>query len=282
MSILELENVSHQFGQGRTALRALDNVSLAVDDGEIVIVMGPSGSGKTTMLQVMGALLTPTTGEVRIDGRALSDLDNRSLSQLRLRDIGFIFQSFNLLTALPAIENVALPAGLASTSRKDRLARASFLLQRLGLGDRMHHRPDQLSGGEQQRVAIARAMVNDPPLLLADEPTANLDATSGYHVLHLLEQIAREERKTIVMVTHDHRITDVADRLLWLADGALRDRENGFDTAADPVCGMELVIERAAGHRELGERSYHFCSEFCLSKFDNDPDRYADAPARQG
>jgi putative ABC transport system ATP-binding protein len=169
---------------------------------------------------------------------------------------------------------------MAGMSRTRRRARAAMLLEQLGLAGRLHHHPDALSGGEQQRVAIARALVNDPPLVLADEPTANLDAASGYQVLHLLQDVATTEDKTIVMVTHDHRVTTVADRLLWLADGQLRDREADFATAADPVCGMEIILERAAGHRDASGGRLYFCSQVCLDKYDADPDRFASPSAR--
>lgn len=274
MSILELDHVTKTFGQGRLAVRAVDGVDLAVDQGEFAVVMGPSGSGKTTLLQLMGALLSPSAGEIRIDGRPLAQLSNTDQARLRLRQIGFVFQSFNLISALTARDNVALPAALAGESRATRRDRATMLLERLGLGDRLHHLPEALSGGEKQRVAVARALVNDPPLILADEPTANLDSSSGYQVLHLLEDIAVTERKTLVMVTHDHRITTVADRLLWLADGQLRDRESDFATTSDPVCGMEIVIERAAAHRQVGATTLHFCSQVCVDRFDADPGRF--------
>ncbi len=276
MSILTLDQVSKHFGAGDSTVRAVDQVDLAVDAGELVIIMGPSGSGKTTLLQLLGALLSPTSGAVRIQGRALAGMGRRDLAELRLTRIGFMFQSFNLFAALTAQENVALPAALAGRPRHERLARAAELLEQLGLSRRLHHLPEQLSGGEKQRVAIARALINDPPLLLADEPTANLDSASGYQVLHLLEQIAGRDGRTIVMVTHDHRITGVADRLLWLEDGRLRDRDTTFATAADPVCGMEIIVDRAAGTRTVDGTTYHFCSEICIGKFDADRARYTE------
>ncbi|MCP9624125.1 ATP-binding cassette domain-containing protein [Nocardia otitidiscaviarum] len=277
MTVLRLDHVTKTFGRGETAVRAVDRVDLAVAVGELIVVMGPSGSGKSTLLQLMGALLSPSEGEIRIQDRPLSGLGHAELARLRLHELGFVFQSYNLLGALSALENVALPAALAGASHRTRRDRAEALLARLGLAHRSRHRPDALSGGEQQRVAIARALINDPSLLLADEPTANLDAASGYQVLHLLQEIAADERKTIVIVTHDHRITAVADRLLWLAEGQLRDRETAFVTAADPVCGMEIMVERAAGHRTAGGRTLYFCSRICLDKYDADPQRYRSA-----
>jgi len=275
MTVLQLDRVTKAFGQGPGAVRAVDEVSLSVAPGELIVIMGPSGSGKSTLLQLMGALLSPTSGQIRIQDRALSRLGHTELARLRLHEIGFVFQSFNLLGALSALDNVAFPAALAGVPRAVRRDRASTLLERLGLAHRRAHRPAALSGGEKQRVAIARAMINDPPLLLADEPTANLDSASGYQVLHLLQQVAADEHKTIVMVTHDHRITPVADRLLWLADGQLRDRETDFATAADPVCGMEIIIDRAAGQRDTDARTFYFCSQVCLDKYDASPLRYS-------
>jgi len=277
MTVLQLDHVTKTFGQGRTAVRAVDDISLSVETGELIVIMGPSGSGKTTLLQLIGALLSPTRGEIRIHDRPLAGLGHTELARLRLHEIGFVFQSFNLLGALNAVDNVALPAALAGVSGRARRNRATTLLDRLGMAHRGAHRPEALSGGEKQRVAIARALINNPPLVLADEPTANLDSASGYQVLHLLQQVAVDEHKTIVMVTHDHRITPVADRLLWLADGQLRDRESDFATAADPVCGMEIIIERAAGQREIGGTTLYFCSQVCLDKFDANPDRYLPA-----
>ncbi|MBK5289103.1 MAG: ATP-binding cassette domain-containing protein [Acidimicrobiia bacterium] len=278
MNVLELDQVSKNFGQGALAVRAVDRVDLTVAQGELVVIMGPSGSGKSTLLQIMGALLSPSTGEVRINEQPLTGLGHTALARLRLHDIGFVFQSFNLLGALSALDNVALPASMAGVTRSERRARAETLLERLGLAGRLHHHPDALSGGEKQRVAIARALINNPPLLLADEPTANLDSSSGYQVLHLLQDIAADEHKTVVMVTHDHRVTNIADRLLWLADGQLRHREADFATAADPVCGMEIIVERAAGERRTIHGTLYFCSQICLSKYDAEPDRYNSRP----
>lgn len=276
-TVLELSGVTKVYGEGRVAVRALDGVDMAVAEGELVIVMGPSGSGKTTLLQVMGALLTPTAGKVQLRGHPLADLGARELARVRLAEIGFIFQSFNLFNSLSAIDNVALPATLAGVSRHSRTPRAAAWLERLGLTHRSDHLPEELSGGEKQRVSIARALVNDPPLVLADEPTANLDAASGYQTLHLLEQIARDDGKTVVVVTHDHRITDAADRLLWLDDGRLRDRDAQFATAVDPVCGMEIIIDRAAGSRTVHGQRYWLCSQLCVDRFEAAAHHYLSA-----
>ena len=184
--VLTLDDVTKEFTAGTSVITAIDHLDLSVNAGELAIIMGPSGSGKSTLLQIIGALLSPTSGTVTINQRELGDLTQRQLSDLRRSQIGFIFQGFNLLDALQAVDNVAAPAALAGVSRRSRRRRALELLDQLGLSDRANHRPDQLSGGEKQRVAIARALMNDPALILADEPTANLDAASGYQVLHLL------------------------------------------------------------------------------------------------
>jgi len=273
-ALVSLDQVTKTFASGSTTIAAVDHVDLDIDAGELVIIMGPSGSGKSTLLQIIGALLSPSSGTVTVRGRRVDQLGNAELASLRLQEIGFIFQGFNLLGALDARDNVSVPAALAGVARGPRRRRAMELLEQFDLTDRAGHRPDQLSGGEQQRVAIARALVNDPAVILADEPTANLDAASGYQVLHLLQDIATTADKTVLVVTHDHRITDAADRLLWLADGVLHDREADFATAIDPVCGMEIIIERAAATRHRGPDTVWFCSKLCVDKYDREPQRW--------
>ncbi|MHB8791735.1 MAG: ABC transporter ATP-binding protein [Thermoleophilia bacterium] len=219
--ILELKSVSKSYGSGHTVVEAVRSVDLAVSRGEIVLIMGPSGSGKTTMLSMAGGLLAPTSGEIVMSGQPLGGLDSKGISQLRLLQVGFVFQAFNLLAGLSALENVAVVMNLAGRhdSTVERDSRA--LLTRLGLEKRFTHVPADLSGGEKQRVALARALANDPPLILADEPTGNLDSKSGREVMDLLVELAREENKAVIIVTHDPRIIDIADRVLWLEDGLL-------------------------------------------------------------
>ena len=222
MSVLQLVDLTKVYGAGRTAVRAVDGLRLAVEPGEVVLIMGPSGSGKTTLLLMAGGLLAPTSGAVIIDGTDLNALDDAARSQMRLRKVGFIFQAFNLLSALTARENVEVVINLAGINGAEARRRAERALADLGLADRLSFLPRNLSGGEKQRVAIARAVANEPDVVFADEPTANLDARTGYQVMHLLRRIAREHGKSVVIVSHDRRIEDIADRILWMEDGRLR------------------------------------------------------------
>ena len=221
---IDLQRLSKVYGSGHVAVKAVDDVSLHVTKGEMVAIMGPSGSGKTTLLQMIGALLRPTSGEVFIDGKNISLLSEKGLPRVRLQNFGFIFQTPNLLSSLTATQNVELVLNLAGKKGQGARQRAEELLGQLGLGDRLSHKPAQLSGGEQQRVAIARALANNPPILLADEPTANLDSQAGHGVMELLGKVAREMGKTVVTVSHDMRIRYVVDRVLWLGDGPPRGR----------------------------------------------------------
>ena len=210
------------YGQGDLAVAAVSDVSFEVFDGEVVLIMGPSGSGKTTLLLMLGAMLRPTTGTVVIAGSDVSATPERRLPRLRSSHLGFVFQDFNLISALDAGENVELACNLAGSTGRAARARSQELLARVGLSHRLHHRPNQLSGGEKQRVAVARALANDPPLLLADEPTANLDSDHGREVADLLRRLTDEDGRTAVIVTHDDRLARIADRVLWLEDGVLQ------------------------------------------------------------
>jgi putative ABC transport system ATP-binding protein len=260
---LDVRNVSKRYGDGEAAVTAVHDVSLTVQPGEIVLIMGPSGSGKTTLLSMMGALLRPTTGSIRLDGTALSELSEGRLPEIRLRQFGFIFQDFNLLSALTIRENVALVAELAGAKRKPAREKATAILTDLGLGARLDFLPEKLSGGEKQRVAIARALINDPAVILADEPTANLDSKIGHEIMRLLRQIAKEQGRSVVIVSHDQRIRDIADRVLWLEDGEFKDV---VTMATDPVCGMTVERDRAVRVARDGEVVY-FCSQGCREEF---------------
>ncbi|MBI2169646.1 MAG: ATP-binding cassette domain-containing protein [Actinobacteria bacterium] len=272
---LRLGSITKVYGEGEAAVTAVRDASLVVTPGQFVIVMGPSGSGKTTLLSICGALLRPTAGQVWVGGTDITALTERELPGLRLRRMGFVFQNFNLLANLTARENVRIVIEANGVRRSAADARARELLGQLRMTHRLDALPDQLSGGERQRVAIARALANDPPLILADEPTGNLDSKTGYQAMHMLELLAKEHGKTVIAVTHDHRVQDVADLMLWLEDGVLSERPpEEAELARDPVCGMVINALRAAGRRERDGEPLSFCSEICLERFDREAARY--------
>lgn len=219
MSVLNATHVTKQYQMGEVAVDALDNISFSVEKGDFVAVMGPSGSGKSTLLHLLGGLDDPTSGEITLAGRPISKLSDDVITLVRRRKVGFIFQFFNLVPTLTAAENVALPLLIDGQNVKQYRAKIAQLLELVGLSDRADHKPDQLSGGQQQRVAIARAFVNDPEIVLADEPTGNLDSKSGTAVLQLLRQFCDELGQTIVMVTHDPRAASYANQIVFLKDG---------------------------------------------------------------
>lgn len=227
MEILRVHNARKTFGEGHASVSALSGVDLGVTEGDIVLIMGPSGSGKTTLLTIAGGLLKPTSGEVIIDGQEITKLSEKELPEIRLRALGFVFQSFNLLSALTAEQNVALPLMMGGQSQAVSLPKAKVLLQRLGLGQRLNSFPHQLSGGEKQRVAIARALINNPKVILADEPTANLDSKIGHEVMRLFCEIACQENRAVVIVSHDSRLRDLAKRVVTIEDGKLTKTELG-------------------------------------------------------
>jgi putative ABC transport system ATP-binding protein len=219
--MIEVHEATKVYRRGRTEVRALAGVSLTVPRGQFLSVMGPSGSGKSTLLNLLGALDVPSGGSIRIDGQELARMEDAALSAFRRERLGFVFQFFNLMPTLTAVENVMLPGLLAGHPRAELLSRAEALLETVGLQGRSQHRPDELSGGEMQRVAVARALLTEPALLLADEPTGNLDSRTGTEVLRLLREATRERQLTVVMVTHDPRAAAVGDRIVRLADGAI-------------------------------------------------------------
>jgi putative ABC transport system ATP-binding protein len=219
--VVTAEDVTRRFGEGDTAVDALRGVSLEVRPGELVAVMGPSGSGKSTLMHILAALDKPTTGRVTIGGEDVGSLPDNQVTLLRRRHIGFVFQFFNLLPMLTAEENIVLPLSIAGENPEKRFLEE--LLKRVGLADRRHHRPAELSGGQQQRVAIARSLVTRPTVVLADEPTGNLDSATGAEILELLRRATQEYGQTTVMVTHDAAAAAIADRILFLADGLIVD-----------------------------------------------------------
>jgi putative ABC transport system ATP-binding protein len=223
MSLIAAKNLTKIYGSGPTSVTALNGISLAINPGEFVAVMGPSGCGKSTLLHLLGGLDRPTSGSVEIDGQDLTRLSDKNLTELRRRKIGFIFQFFNLIPVLSALENTALPITLDGEKASVAKAKAGEWLTKVGLAKRDGHRPDQLSGGQQQRVAVARALVADPALVLADEPTGNLDTRSSDEIAKLLRQVADEWGRAVVLVTHDPRIAAYADRIVFLKDGGIVD-----------------------------------------------------------
>jgi putative ABC transport system ATP-binding protein len=218
--VVSLRNVSKTYSSGRVEVRALDGVSLEILPGELLAIMGPSGSGKTTLMEVLGCLMQPTSGSYHFNGRSIESFAPDELASLRGEEIGFIFQAFNLLPRLTAIENVELPLSYRNVRRKQRRERASEALSRVGLASRQTHLPSELSGGERQRVAIARALVNHPSFILADEPTGNLDSKTGGEIMSLLQELG-SAGTTIVMVTHDARLGAAAERRLYIRDGRI-------------------------------------------------------------
>lgn len=217
--MIEAKNITKVYSLGDDKVRALDGVSLRIQDGEMVSIMGPSGSGKSTLMAILGCLDTPTTGEYLVDDLPVARLKEIQLASLRAHKIGFVFQQFNLLPRTSALENVMLPLTYDGTKMKDRIARAEAALATVGLQDRLKHHPNQLSGGQQQRVAIARALVNDPSILLADEPTGNLDSKTGAEIMSLFQQLHVEKKQTVVFVTHDPFIARHTERIIHLMDG---------------------------------------------------------------
>ena len=222
--ILNLQNIYKDYQQEKLVVPVLKDVSLTVEEGEYVAIMGPSGSGKTTLMNIIGCLDHPTSGTYELAGENVLKLKDRELSDLRLKSIGFVFQSFQLMPRESAVENVALPLSYAGVRKKERRDRATKALERVGLGDRVNFRPTQLSGGQKQRVAIARAMVNHPKILLADEPTGALDSKSGEQIMELFDSL-NEEGVTIVMITHDPKIAAKAKRIIRIIDGEIYEGE---------------------------------------------------------
>jgi putative ABC transport system ATP-binding protein len=279
--ILHAEHLVKTFGSRHTAVRAVDDVSLDVSRGELVVIMGPSGSGKTTLVSMLGALLSPSSGRIMIEDVEITALDENRLADVRARQIGFIFQSFNLLEALSVEENALFPAHLAPGGTRAARPRADELMERLNLTHRRTALPRTLSGGEKQRVAIARALINRPHLIFADEPTGNLDSQSGQEVMMILHDVARDQGCSVVLVTHDPRVEDVADRILWLEDGALRDRKTDQHSwVRDPVCGMRVDEWTVTLFTEHSGSRYAFCSQRCLERFEASPDQYVKEPAK--
>lgn len=219
MKILETKNLCKTYGEGDTLVKALDNVSFSVEQGEFIAIVGPSGSGKSTLLHILGGVDVPTSGEVIINGTKISDLDETALAIFRRRQIGLIYQFYNLIPILTVEENLTLP--LLLDGRKPDQKQIEMLVEKLGLEKRLKHLPNELSGGQQQRVSIGRALLNSPTLLLADEPTGNLDSENSKEIIKLLRQFNKENKQTVIIITHDERIALSADRVIEINDGKI-------------------------------------------------------------
>ena len=222
--VIVLKDIVKTFVMGDTVLNALDHVNFSVEEGDFVAIMGPSGSGKSTMMNILGCLDRPTSGEYHLDGREVASLSDDELARTRNKKIGFVFQNFNLLSKLTAQENVALPLVYAGVSEEERMERARKALENVGLGERLDHKPMEMSGGQRQRVAIARALINDPAIVMADEPTGNLDTKSSYEIMDIFKSLNAEGR-TLVMVTHEPDIGRQTKRILVMRDGHLNSDE---------------------------------------------------------
>jgi len=232
--IIRLEDIRKLYKIGTETIRALDGVSLSIRRNEYVALMGPSGSGKSTMMNLLGCLDSPTSGSYWLNGTDVSDMSDNRLADVRNREIGFVFQTFNLLPRLSALDNVALPLIYAGFSGKQRRQKAAEVLANVGLADRVKHRPNELSGGQRQRVAIARALVNDPSILLADEPTGNLDSKTSYEIMELFQALHRSGQ-TVILVTHEEDIARYAHRIVRMRDGLIEADEHNPEPATTPV-----------------------------------------------
>ncbi|MBT4936189.1 ABC transporter ATP-binding protein [Candidatus Woesearchaeota archaeon] len=219
--LIELKDVWKTYYLGENVLDVLKGVNVTIDKGEFVVIIGPSGSGKSTLMNQVGVLDIPTSGTIFLEDKDISTLEESELAQLRGKKIGFVFQQFNLIPTLTALENVILPSIFQNTPEVVRLKRAKSLLTKVGLGDRMDHKPTELSGGQQQRVAIARALINDPDIILADEPTGNLDSKAGEQVMEMLAELHTKEKKTIILVTHDTNLVGYSEKTIRIKDGLI-------------------------------------------------------------
>ena len=239
-TVVKTEDVVKEYRMGTTVVRALSGINIEIARGEYISLMGPSGSGKSTLFNMIGALDGPTGGRVYIDGQDMSRLSRSQIAWFRCHRVGYIFQSYNLLPVMSALENVTLPMIFAGLSNKDRNRKGEELLNLVGLGDRSHHRPDELSGGQRQRVAIARAFANDPTIILADEPTANLDTITGREIIDLIRDLNRGKGVTVISATHDLKMLDVSDRIVDISDGLVERIRNRDE--------IDIEVGEVGGH----------------------------------
>jgi putative ABC transport system ATP-binding protein len=245
--VVRTKDLVKEYVMGDEVLKALNGINLDVYRGEYISIMGPSGSGKSTLFNAIGGLDRPTSGSVFINDVDMAQLDAQELAYLRCHTIGYIFQTFNLIPVMTALENVTLPTVFAGMSTDEGIERGIELLNLVGLGQRLHHRPSELSGGQQQRVAVARALANSPSIILADEPTGNLDLNTGKEIIELLKQLNREQGVTIISATHDLKMLDVSDRIVWIRDGQIAKIEERADISIS-IGEMATEGEVVAGH----------------------------------
>ena len=229
-NFIETSDLRKTYTMGETEVHALNGIDVAIPRGSFSVIMGPSGSGKSTLLYLIGGLDWPTSGKILVDGQEIENMDENELANYRRNKLGFIFQSFNLISNMTAEANVSFPLRFSGVNNKERMARAEVLMERVGLKDRIGHKPTELSGGQQQRVAVARALINDPPLILADEPTGNLDSTSGQAIMVMLDELVKAG-KTVLVATHDTRMLNYATHKIFLLDGELVDEKRYFDAS---------------------------------------------------
>ena len=280
--VIDMRDVYKIYGTGHSRVTAVEDISLHVTSGAVTLIMGPSGAGKSTLLQIMGALLRPTEGSVCVDGVEIESLSFARLAAVRRKYFGFVYQSHSLLAALTAAENIELALNLNGVKGAAARTQTQLLLETVGLGSRAGHLPAELSGGEQQRVAVARAVAHKPPIILADEPTASLDSKHGYAVVEELRALATEHQSAVVIVTHDARITNLADRILWLEDGKLTAQLAAEEADIDPVCLMVVDPQRTP-FRSTGRNGMrHFCSSDCLNRYLVRPERFEPRRAPAG
>jgi putative ABC transport system ATP-binding protein len=236
MPLMSIKGVTKDYKLGKTVVRALRGLDMEIVKGEVVAIMGPSGSGKSTLMHILGALDIPTTGTAMIDGSDLKDMKERQLVTFRGKKVGFVFQTFNLVQTLSALQNVELPMIFQGIGKSERIRKAKDLLTRVGLAERIRHKPNELSGGERQRVSVARSLANDPEIILADEPTGNLDTVTGQSILDLLKDLSTKDGKTVIIVTHDPEAAAIADRIIQLRDGSVASvgRHGAEESNRDP------------------------------------------------
>lgn len=244
-ALVEIKDVCKVYNPGENEVRALDHVSVSIDEGEFVAIIGQSGSGKSTLMNMLGCLDVPSSGLYRLHGEDVSTLDDNELSDIRNREIGFIFQGFNLIPNLTALENVELPLIYRGVSKSKRLALSQSALEKVGLGNRVHHKPSEMSGGQQQRVAIARAIAQAPPVILADEPTGNLDSNSSREIMQILKNLHGEGR-TVILITHDNEIASQAKRVIKIKDGHVEHDSGRADDGAEETARGGIPAVKAA------------------------------------